>query len=351
MYTVLLVDDQEILRRRLLRMPVWETAGFQVVGEASDGREALEKLKRSAVDLLLTDIRMPGMDGMDLVREVRREGLVPCMVLVSGYQEFSLAREALQYGVFDYLVKPVRQEELESLLTRAAAHLDSIRKSGVPELYPERRIGDLIRSILDLSPDWQKCQEELFGEILACTQQDPVRSARMLERALDQVHDELMRQAPWIRNYGSPDAFSVGGLSSSWGMEMLLYRAREVLSELREVYGRHLFSGDLHPAVGEVCRRVLSGVEEPLTVGGLAGELYISRNYLGDLFHQETGMTLSEYITRVRMDRAAVLLETGECTVGEAAQRLHYCSPEYFSRVFKKHMGASPAGYLRIRRK
>jgi len=351
MYTVLLVDDQEILRRRLLRMAVWETAGFQVVGEASDGREALERMKLSPVDLLLTDIRMPGMDGMDLVREARRDGLASCLVLVSGYQEFSLAREALQYGVFDYLVKPVRPEELASLLDRVAVYLSSLKKDGVPELYPEHRTGDLIHSLLHLEPDWENCREDLFREILACVQNDPVRSARLLEKALDQVQEEVLKQAPWIRKYAGPESLSGGGISASAPAEQQLGRAREILEELRELYARHLFPGDLHPAVGEVCRRVLSGVEEPLTVGGLAAELYLSRNYLGDLFHQETGITLSEYITRVRMDRAAVLLESGECTVGEAAWRLHYSSPEYFSRVFKKQMGIPPAGHLRIRRK
>jgi two-component system response regulator YesN len=95
-----------------------ETDDFRVVGEAEDGAEALVLIDRLEPDLLLTDIRMPIMDGLELLREIRSKQLRMETVLVSGYGEFSYAQEALRYGAADYLLKPIHSEALLGLLGR-----------------------------------------------------------------------------------------------------------------------------------------------------------------------------------------------------------------------------------------
>lgn len=130
MYRVLIVDDIDILRYDLKRMKVWgETTGFAIEDEASDGREALKKLRESSFDLLITDIRMPVMDGMELLRAVSKENLCPCIVMLSDYTEYSYAREGLLHGAFDYLGKPVNQNDILELLGRAKIFLDQKKRT------------------------------------------------------------------------------------------------------------------------------------------------------------------------------------------------------------------------------
>ncbi|MGI6125089.1 MAG: response regulator, partial [Acetivibrionales bacterium] len=113
MYKVMIADDIEILRYDLKRMKVWsETKDFAVEGEAENGLDALKKLRASDYDLLITDIKMPIMGGMDLLKAVSQEKLCPCVVLLSDYTEFAYAREGLLHGAFDYLGKPINNKDL-----------------------------------------------------------------------------------------------------------------------------------------------------------------------------------------------------------------------------------------------
>ncbi|MCX7772278.1 MAG: response regulator, partial [Clostridia bacterium] len=124
MFKVLIVDDVDILRRDLRRLKVWgEASGFTITDEAANGKEALQKLNASAFDMVITDIRMPVMDGMALLRAISKDKLCPCVVLLSDYTEFSYAREGLVHGAFDYLGKPIDGQKLEELLQRVKQFL------------------------------------------------------------------------------------------------------------------------------------------------------------------------------------------------------------------------------------
>ncbi len=118
MYKVIIADDEYMVKVGLKTLIHDETDDFRVVGEAEDGAEALALVDRFEPDLLLTDIRMPVMDGLELLREVRSKLLHTETVLVSGYGEFAYAQEALRYGAADYLLKPIQADALLGLLGR-----------------------------------------------------------------------------------------------------------------------------------------------------------------------------------------------------------------------------------------
>ncbi len=123
MYKVILVEDETLLRRGLLMTTPWQQLDMEVVGEAATGAEGLALIERVAPDIVMTDIKMPGMDGLSMIRAAGPEGAGAYIVL-TGFGEFQLAREALQLGVCDYLLKPVDDEELVAALRRAAQRAD-----------------------------------------------------------------------------------------------------------------------------------------------------------------------------------------------------------------------------------
>lgn len=118
MYSVMLVDDERILREGMRKFIPWEKHGFQVKFEASNGWEALNVIREHDVDLLFLDIRMPDMSGLELLARMktRKQGLH--VVILSGFNEFDYAREAMRYHVTDYLLKPVRTGEVMDLLEK-----------------------------------------------------------------------------------------------------------------------------------------------------------------------------------------------------------------------------------------
>lgn len=123
MYTVFLADDEIWVSMGLKKMIGRSGTAFQVIGEASDGVTAFEEIRRLRPDLLLADIRMPGLNGIELLKKIRENGLDTRVILVSGYAEFSYAQEAVRLGASDYLLKPVEEEELRNVLKKTEEEL------------------------------------------------------------------------------------------------------------------------------------------------------------------------------------------------------------------------------------
>lgn len=135
MYRILLADDDKELRYLYSKMKAWQKNGFVVSAFASNGKEALEILEKESFDMLVTDIKMPFVDGLDLVREIKKKNIQILPVLMSSYNEFEYARQGLVLGAFDFIVKPVTEKALTEMLERAKICLgEYARNRGINEL-------------------------------------------------------------------------------------------------------------------------------------------------------------------------------------------------------------------------
>lgn len=125
MYTVFIADDEPWVVIGLQNLIPWEALGFQIIGTAQDGIDTFEQVKALTPDLLLSDIRMPGMDGVALLRAIHREQLPTRVVLISGYADFQYAQSAIRYGAVDYLIKQVEREDLLAVVKRVKLSLEA----------------------------------------------------------------------------------------------------------------------------------------------------------------------------------------------------------------------------------
>ena len=126
-YRVLLVDDEEDIRVGISRKMDWAALGFSLVGEAENGREALELAETLEPDVVLTDIKMPFMDGLELCRILTERLPAAKFVVFSGFDEFEYAKQAIRMNVFEYILKPISAAELEGVLRRLRERLDAER--------------------------------------------------------------------------------------------------------------------------------------------------------------------------------------------------------------------------------
>ena len=124
MYTVIVAEDEERIRRGIVKNVKWESAGFRVIGEAENGADALEMVEQLEPDLLITDIRMPFINGIELARQIREVRPAVQIMFLSGYDDFSYAQEAIQYNIISYLLKPISAEDLEKELNKVRKKLD-----------------------------------------------------------------------------------------------------------------------------------------------------------------------------------------------------------------------------------
>lgn len=129
MLKVFLVEDEFVIREGIKNNIDWETHGYEFCGEAGDGELAYPMIQRLRPDIVITDIRMPFMDGLELSRLIRRELPDIEIIILSGYQEFEYAKEAIKLGVAQYLSKPINGEELLAELEELSAKIEEKRRA------------------------------------------------------------------------------------------------------------------------------------------------------------------------------------------------------------------------------
>lgn len=123
MYSVLLVDDERIIREGLSKKISWGRYNLALFGEASNGEEGLEKICHNDIHIVITDIKMPGMDGLELIRRAVQIKPGLRFIVLSGYDEFEFAQQAMQYGVRYYLLKPTKMQEIDKILREVSEEL------------------------------------------------------------------------------------------------------------------------------------------------------------------------------------------------------------------------------------
>ena len=118
MYTIVFADDEEEVRQAIIQKVAWNDIGYEFVGEAGNGAEALELVEKLRPDVLLTDIQMPFISGIELARQVREIHPSTQIVFLSGHDDFTYAQKAIQYNIISYLLKPISAAELTEELAK-----------------------------------------------------------------------------------------------------------------------------------------------------------------------------------------------------------------------------------------
>jgi two-component system response regulator YesN len=149
MYKVLIADDEQIIRKGLCTIIDWNALGYSVIGEAQNGKEVLTFIAENHPDVVLIDIRMPLLHGLEAIRQARESGYDGKFIILSGYSDFTYAQDAIKYGVSDYFTKPVDEEQLSNRLIQIRGELDEKQKTtSSNEFYHEKAKESLMRDFL-----------------------------------------------------------------------------------------------------------------------------------------------------------------------------------------------------------
>lgn len=171
MHKLLIVDDESWVRERLKCTIDWNKIGLEVVGEAEDGEEALELTEKLSPDIVITDIRMPCIDGIDYIKRLRDNKNATRVILISGYSDFDYAKKAIKLGAFDYILKPIEDDELISVIERC---LEEIRQDESKDVLFKRVTEQVIESkailkekfFVNLINGYFNTEEEVFKELI-----------------------------------------------------------------------------------------------------------------------------------------------------------------------------------------
>ena len=531
MYSVMIVDDEPIIRKGLKKIINWEEYDFNIVCEARDGEEALELLKEYSIDFIISDIKMQKITGIELLRKIRENGLDTLVLLLSGYDEFTYAQEGIRLGAFDYILKPLDAQKLKNILNNAYDKLAMKEKkdheynvnkiiSGEKVLYDLLRgknlmlmdeyisqynlplikgkvqvaiveINEIIISSEDLTEndEWNYLNNEVneliekelkksdiehfsvldgdFGKRIILVQTDKNIEISDFNQSFIEVLKEILKTSSekyQIKlNIGVGNAYNqLYSIYKSYlnAKEALKYKyvlgtnkliqldelaeirkknfvypiekekalinsiligkedsssiLRELVSEIASMLNSDIFSINIaftqvvdniynnvlkkysfledvydlsqiinigflgvetlediekqlidnieklidiikeynlnqsDNIVQKACEYVLNHIDEDIALSSIANNLNISKNYLCSIFKQQTGENFLEYATKAKMERAKILLKRHDYKVYEVSDLLGYKETSYFSKLFKKHTGYTPAEYKKI---
>lgn len=220
MLKVLLVDDEPFILRGLSVLIDWEKAGFTVAGMAANSREALDFLKQEDVDLIIADIKMPGMSGLDMLEKIRQEQLSKAyFAILSGYQDFEFARRAIGNACVDYILKPVQRGELLNLLKRVSDMHSASEQRRMEEFRKEKEF--FARNLISL----------IYGKY-DNKNLEYIRERMCLEGGLRYIAVEIEDEAAAPQNRSS----SEGVENTKRSMQRQLY---EVCQDILSAYPYH----------------------------------------------------------------------------------------------------------------
>ena len=147
MYSLMVCDDEQIMIESVRHIVEKEFSNVRIIETARSGREAIEKTLTIKPDIILTDIKMPGINGLDAIKEIKKVHNDVKIVIVSVYEFFEYAKQAVELGVSEYLIKPVKKERLVDTLQRITDQLDDERRKYRWELEAKERIEKMLTAV------------------------------------------------------------------------------------------------------------------------------------------------------------------------------------------------------------
>lgn len=333
MYRLLIADDEKLVRDGLAGFVDWESLGFRLEGLFEDGSDVLAYLEENEADVILADIRMYEVSGLELAARVKE--MYPGMrtVIVSAHGDFDYFRQALQLGLFDYLLKPVKKEELISVMSRLrnALEAEDSQRSGVSA------VSDSCRAIALTAADGGDVGVMLTEWMESIRHFPRAERMGMVERLLHETHHALEERGVELPTRFTPrlimlELESIPGDALS---EAICARMGELTSVGKPRQGRL-------DAVELIKAYVEEHISEDFSVDDIARSAYLSSGHLSREYKRATGENISNYIIRMRMSLAMQLLTGSGRSIQQICQDCGYRDISYFHKAFKKYTGQTP---------
>lgn len=363
MLKTFLVEDEVVVRETIKRMIPWEQYGFELAGEASDGEMALPLILKSKPDLLITDIKMPFMDGLELSHLVKKILPNTKIIILSGYNEFEYAKEAITIGISEYLLKPVTAASLTAVLRKVKEEIrEEKEKSRLLERYFVSY--EKYNAFLDKT-DYTGVDRKLIQDFLKLGSAG--EEGMFIDEYLAAVGENNYRSL-LLRQYMTIDIFFcvqefLKGLSVCADeippelgdikyIPKIVVSEEQTVSYLKELFAfaiseRDRVSGNRYGSLIDTAKQYLAEHFESndVSLNTVAAQVGVSSSYFSSIFKQETGQSFVEYLTKLRIDKACELLRCTTLRTAEIGERVGYNDPHYFSATFKKVTGVSPKDY------
>lgn len=398
MWNLVVADDEPKIRRGIENMLNWHEFNIHIVGEAEDGEIALEVIKEKKPDIILLDINMPFLNGLNLLEKLEEINNRSIVIIISGYDDFSYAQKALQFNVFDYILKPVNKKKMQEVISKAVSKLDEIQKETNYLEWVEKQLNknmDMLKK--SFFSEWlnNKLNDEQvlkeieffnikFGNNVGIILIKPVEklnieiidkrwNTELLEFAIANLLNENFNRSKekFIFNDDKNNIILVANiddmvewinLGSQVELEIAKYLKCNVVIEqanvsqgilkIKDEYLRIINSLNKKRKCSPMTLMAIKYIEEnyysnDLSINDISRQLEVTSSYISKLLKKETGLSFVDYLTNIRIKKAMYIMEDPSIKIYDVAELVGYSNQHYFCRAFKKVVGISPTEYKR----
>ena len=355
MYKAVIIDDEPWTREVIKSLGQWKELGIEVIGEASDGEYGLELISHLTPDIILTDVRMPHLNGIDLVTLLRKEGSTAKVIIISGYDDFDYIHSVFKLGIIDYLLKPVKPEELNEQLARAVELLQKEKMS---------RSGESMDGFLNAAwtSDYFALRNRACESLRANNTQDILMTFEKMEDLLSGsrqpeiskgmmigLYYGLMEQ---LQKYISESGYSEEDLLTPEETSFVFCGETQISALLQKISSMYIHAANrvfklIHERNRLDIRQVESYVKNRFSdTGGVsleetAARFFVSKEYLSKIFKLSVGEGFSDFVASLRMAKAKELILRG-VALKDVSSMTGYLDQAHFYKSFKRFYGITP---------
>lgn len=404
---ILVVDDDRIIRMGLKALIKRLFSEHEVVSDFQNGLLAFEYLKENQVDIVITDIKMPVMMGNELIEKVMRTlDKPPLFIVLSGYDEFSYVRDTMKAGAFNYLLKPINDEDLTKVINEAESKVEENKNTSVIlnksiEVLKRDFFKQILFSNVNINSNIDKklldniqINENYFYKMIII-QRDKKEDINLINKFIksiiekyddlehisfnyesntyilfffdntirldsDKIYSDIITLSNnFIEN--NKNVYIMQETDKVWELREQVKNFKKIKSSLHgEIRAKQYFlknSGNGSSNDDEKLERsnlvavklakqyIMENYNKNITLKDVADNVFLSQNYLSELFKREVGEGFYEFLSMYRISVAKNLLVTTNLRIYEIAESIGYNDPVTFGRAFKKLTGYTPNGY------
>ncbi|MFW2491105.1 response regulator transcription factor [Clostridium chromiireducens] len=398
MWKLVVADDEPKIRRGIEKVLDWSRLNIEIVGEAEDGEIAFELIQKKNPDIILLDINMPFLSGLNLLQKLKDINNKSIVIIISGYDDFSYAQKALKFNVFDYILKPVSKKDMEEIIIRAVYKLnerekennylewvkeqlyenkDMLQKTFFSEWFNNKltdeqvlkeirffgiefgkNVGILVIKLiekLNIEIIGEKWDSELLEFAIANLLKDKFKELNSKFIFSDEKHNivlisKINDMLEWVAVSSTIEA----DISKYLKCNVIIEQANvsEGVLKIKQEYIKIRSSVNEKKKCSPIVLLTMKHIEDSyysndLNINDIAEKLEVTSSYLSKLLKKETGLSFIDYLTNIRIKKAMYIMEDPTIKIYDVAELVGYSNQHYFCRAFKKVIGISPTDYKR----
>ena len=344
MIKVVIVDDENWNRDIIRTFGQWEQYGMEIAGEAEDGLEAVRVIEEVSPQIVITDMRMPGADGVKLLRILNDRYPDIRIVVVSGYEDFDYAKHAIRYRAVDYLLKPIDPKELNAVLLKCKAELE-LANEEKRLLFMDFELAQTLKALKQrLRHHFNDLNAEgvlgVFGQMTV----DLAAVQGMRLQLLERVVQEMMLFLKELTVDNSLDLETADEPVSQAALaspkEAVAFLLLHYMQALEQLTPPRKDKNKINMEEGG--QYIERQFDNPGTLEHLAKVFFVSKEYLSKVFKQQYGRNVTDFLLQIRMEKARDWLLDEHLSIKAVAEMAGYEDVSYFYRVFRKYFGIAP---------